>query len=431
MSHSPMQNMSSEELQSTLRELQNRHKAFCAEGHALDMTRGKPAGEQLDLANAMLDLPGAEQFRTTGGVDTRNYGGLEGLPEARALLAAMLDVKPDAVLMGGNSSLTLMHDAVVRALLHGVPGGQGPWKTGGADGVKFLCPVPGYDRHFSICEHFNIEMIPVPMTAEGPDMDAVESLVARDASIKGIWCVPRYSNPTGCVYSDAVVDRLARMQCAAPDFRIFWDNAYAVHHLTESPQPLKSISAACTAAGNPDRPYLFASTSKISFAGSGISAFAASPANVADAKKHLSMQTIGPDKVNQWRHVQFFENIDGVHAHMRKHAAIIAPKFQRVLEIFRAELEGRGIADWTEPDGGYFISLDVPEGCAARVVSLAGEAGVKLTPAGATFPYRKDTRDANLRIAPTLPAMSEIETAMRILCVCVRLAAAEKLIGRI
>ncbi|MCB1322276.1 MAG: aminotransferase class I/II-fold pyridoxal phosphate-dependent enzyme, partial [Leptospiraceae bacterium] len=352
MSHSPMQNMSSEELQSTLRELQNRHKAFCAEGHALDMTRGKPAGEQLDLANAMLDLPGAEQFRTTGGVDTRNYGGLEGLSEARALLAAMLDVESDAVLMGGNSSLTLMHDAVVRALLHGVPGGQGPWKTGGADGVKFLCPVPGYDRHFSICEHFNIEMIPVPMTAEGPDMDAVESLVARDASIKGIWCVPRYSNPTGCVYSDAVVDRLARMQCAAPDFRIFWDNAYAVHHLTESPQPLKSISAACTAAGNPDRPYLFASTSKISFAGSGISAFAASPANVADAKKHLSMQTIGPDKINQWRHVQFFQNIDGVHAHMRKHAAIIAPKFQRVLEIFRAELEGRGIADWTEPSGG-------------------------------------------------------------------------------
>ena len=410
----------------TLRtELEQRYDAFKARGLALDMTRGKPSAAQLDLAVDLLTLPGAGDFKTAAGVDGRNYGGLEGIPELREIFSAMLEVPADRILIGGNSSLTMMHDVIVRALLKGVPGGETPW--GKLHEVKMLCPCPGYDRHFSICERFGIEMITVPMNADGPDMDAVEELVGEDGFIKGIWCVPKYSNPTGVTFSDAVVDRLASMKTAAPDFRIIWDNAYAEHHLGANPDPLKEILAACAAAGNPDRALVFASTSKISFAGSGVSAMAASADNIADQKKHLSMQTIGPDKINQLRHVRFFGNIDGVRAHMQKHAAILKPKFDAVDALFTKELGDSGVAVWSKPNGGYFVNLDVLDGTATETVRLAGECGVKLTGAGATFPYKKDPNDRNIRIAPSLPPLEEVETAMAVVAVCALLTAVQKL----
>lgn len=405
-------------------ELEARYTEVKGRGLQLDMTRGKPSAEQLDLANGLISGLGSTDFKGPDGTDTRNYGGLDGLPEVKQLFADLLETSAAQVIVGGNSSLTLMHDVVVRALLHGVPDGEGPWLRGP---VKFLCVTPGYDRHFAICEHHGIEMVPVEMLADGPDLDAVEALVAADASIKGMWCVPKYSNPTGNTYSASVVARLAAMQTRAKDFRLLWDNAYLVHDLHDTSDPLVEILGACKAAGHENRPIVLASTSKISFAGAGLAALASSPANVADAKKHLGIQTIGPDKLNQLRHLRFFRDVAGIRAHMKLHAALLRPKFESVTRIFQRELGGAGIAAWTEPRGGYFVSLDTMDGCAAAVVKLASDAGVKLTPAGATFPHGRDPRDRNLRIAPSLPPLAQVETAMDVVALCVRLASARKL----
>jgi len=334
-------------------------------------------------------------------------------------------VHPEEVIVGGNSSLTLMHDTIVQALLRGVPGGEQPWRA--LPTVKFLCPSPGYDRHFAICRHLGIEMIVVDMTGDGPDMDAVEHLVAEDGAIKAIWCVPRYSNPTGVTCSQDVVERLAHMPTKAPDFRIFWDNAYAVHHLTDRPLRLRNLLAECKAAGNPDRVFIFGSTSKVSFPGAGVALMAASETNLRHLKAGLAIQTIGPDKLNQLRHVRFFRDMAGIEAHMRKHAAILKPRFEAVTEIFERTLGGLGIAQWTRPQGGYFISVDTLDGCAKAVVAKAAEVGVKLTNAGATFPYGKDPRDRNIRIAPTMPSVEEIRQAMELVAVCIQLVSIDKL----
>ncbi len=399
--------------------LQKKYDEFKTKGLALDMTRGKPCPEQLSLANGMLETVGADSFKTDSGLDCRNYGGVDGLPESKKLFSEFLEVGVDEIIIGGTSSLNMMYDTIARALLLGVLGGK-PWSK--VEGVKFLCPAPGYDRHFSICEHFGIEMIAIKMNSDGPDMDEVERLVAEDSTIKGIWCVPKYGNPTGITYSDEVVERFAKMKCAASDFRIFWDNAYAVHHLSDNKDKLKNILAACKDAGNEDRVYIFGSTSKVSFAGAGVGMMGASKSNVENLVKSISMQTIGPDKLNQLRHLRFFKDMAGIEAHMKRHAEIIKPKFDAVLEILESELGGKGIATWTNPNGGYFISLDVPNGCAKKVVTMAADAGVKLTAAGATFPYKKDLSDSNIRIAPTLPSLDEIKTAMEIVCTCILLA---------
>lgn len=395
------------------------YEAFKARGLKLDLTRGKPAPAQLDLSNELLTLPGEGVYKSADGTDLRNYGGL-GIPEISKIFAPGLQVPAERLLPLGNSSLTLMHDTIVHALLSGVPGGTARWADG--ERVAFLCPVPGYDRHFAVCERFGIEMIQVPMTGEGPDMDVVERLVAEDATIKGMWCVPKYSNPSGISYSDEVVRRLARMRTAAPDFRIFWDNAYVVHDLYETSDPLLNVLRVAAEAGNPNRPLVFGSTSKISLAGAGVAAMAASSANVADAKRHLGIQTIGPDKVNQLRHVRFFRDMAGVQAHMAKHAALLRPRFEAVDRVFARELGGREIATWTKPRGGYFVSLDTLDGCASDVVRLADAAGVKLTPAGSTYPLRRDPNDRNLRVAPSLPPVDQVELAMEVVAVCVQLA---------
>jgi DNA-binding transcriptional MocR family regulator len=415
-----------QELVQSLAQLEASYAAVKQKGLKLDMTRGKPSNEQLDLGNALLTALPASDYKAADGTDTRNYGGLDGLPEMKAIFAELLETTPANVIVGGASSLTMMHDAVVRALLHGVPDGDGPWSK---SKIKFLCPSPGYDRHFAICQHHGIEMIVVGLDANGPDMDAVEKLVAADASIKGMWCVPKYSNPTGETYSADVVQRLAAMKTAAPDFRLFWDNAYAVHDLFDTTDPLVEILGACAKAGNPNRALEFASTSKISFAGAGVAVMASSAANVADAKKHLGIQSIGPDKVNQLRHVRFFQDAAGVKAHMQKHAELLRPKFETVTRIFERELGGSGLAAWTKPRGGYFVSLDLLDGCASEVVRLADEAGVKLTPAGATFPLGKDPRNRNIRVAPSLPPASQVETAMEVVALCVKLVSARKLAG--
>jgi DNA-binding transcriptional MocR family regulator len=399
---------------------ERRYQDFKAKGLKLDMTRGKPSSEQLDLGNALLTNLSLSDYKSADGTDTRNYGGLDGIPEMKAIFAEMMDTTPAQVVVSGNSSLQVMHDTIVRALLHGVPGGDGPWCR--LPKVKFICPTPGYDRHFAICEHHGIEMIAVDLTEHGPDMDQVDRLVASDPSIRGMWLVPKYSNPTGATCSDEVVTRLARMKTAARDFRLMWDNAYAVHDLYEQGDPLSDILSASAAAGHADRPLVFVSTSKISFAGAGIAAMAASPSNIADVKRHAGIQTIGPDKVNQLRHARFFKDFAGVKAHMQKHAALLRPKFEAVTRIFDAELGGKGIASWTTPRGGYFISLDTLDGCASDVVKLADEAGVKLTAAGATFPYGKDPRNRNIRIAPSLPPLAQVEQAMQVVAACVELA---------
>ncbi|WP_437740540.1 aminotransferase class I/II-fold pyridoxal phosphate-dependent enzyme [Sorangium sp. So ce302] len=422
-----LRSLSPDALASLTRELEARFAAFEARGLKLDMTRGKPSSEQLDLANGMLALPGAGDLVASDGSDTRNYGGLDGLPEMKAIFAEMLEVPSEQVIVGGNSSLTMMHDAVVRALIHGVPDGSGPWVK--QPKVKFLCPSPGYDRHFAICEHHGIEMITIDLRDDGPDMDQVEKLVAEDAAIKGMWSVPKYSNPTGTTYSPEVVRRLASMKTAAPDFRLFWDNAYAVHDLYAEGDPLANIVPACQSAGHPNRPIVFASTSKISFAGSGVAAMAGSPANVADAKKHLGIQTIGPDKVNQLRHVRFYKDYKGLLSHMQRHAELMRPKFEAVTTTFERELGGKGIATWTSPRGGYFVSLDTLDGCAKEVVRLANKAGVKLTGAGATYPYGRDPRDRNIRVAPSMPPLDQIRVAMDVVAVCVQLASVRKLAG--
>jgi DNA-binding transcriptional MocR family regulator len=405
-------------------QLETRFNAFKAQGLKLDMTRGKPANAQLDLAAGIFGALGEKDFTAADGTDTRNYGGLDGLPEVKAIFAELLSAPAAQVIIGGNSSLQIMHDTVVRALTHGVPGSGSPW---GKSRVKFLCPSPGYDRHFAICEHFGIDMLPVELNRSGPNMDQVEELVQSDAAIKAMWCVPKYSNPTGCTYSDDVVQRLAKMKTAAPDFRILWDNAYVVHDLYAESDRLLDVLATCQSAGNANRPLVFGSTSKISLAGAGIAAMAASPANVADAKRHLTIQTIGPDKVNQLRHARFFKDFSGLKAHMAKHAEILRPKFEAVTAIFERELGGKGIAEWTKPRGGYFISLDTLDGCASEVVKLANEAGVKLTQAGATFPYGRDPRDRNIRIAPSLPPLQQIHQAMEVVSVSVALASVRKL----
>jgi aspartate/methionine/tyrosine aminotransferase len=401
-----------------------RHAAYRRRGLALDLTRGKPCPEQLDLSLEMLTCVDERGFRAADGTDCRNYGGLDGLPEAKRLFADLMGVEVEEIVIGGNASLSLMYDTLLRAMVKGVGPDLPPW--GRLPRVRFLCPSPGYDRHFSICEHLGMELIPVSMDDRGPDMAQVERLAAEDEAIKGIWCVPRYSNPTGVVYDPDVVARLAAMPTRAADFRIFWDDAYAVHHLVDTPPPLPDILEACRLAGHPDRVLLFASTSKITFPGSGVALMAGSRRNMDFVRREMFFQTIGPDKLNQLRHVRFLKDREGIAAHMRRHAAILKPKFAAVQATLARELEGAGIARWSCPQGGYFISFDTLPGCARRVVQLAGEAGVKLTPAGATFPLGRDPEDRNIRIAPTFAPLADIGPAMEILAVSTQLAALEQ-----
>jgi len=408
--------------------IRSEYDAFRRRGLALNMTRGKPSEAQLDLANRLLELPGADDYVAADGTDCRNYGGsVQGLPEARAIFARALGAPIEQILLSGGASLALMHDTIVFALLTGVPDGAGPWSAEAP--ISFICPVPGYDRHFAICEQYGIRMLAVPMTGDGPDVDAVEALVATDPSIKGMWCVPKYSNPSGDVYSAETVERLARMRTAAPDFRLFWDNAYAVHHLTDTPYEIANVLELAVQDGTPNRPLMFASTSKITLAGAGLSMVAASPENMRWLVGRMSRQTIGPDKINELRHVRFLRDDDGLKAIMDAHRAILAPKFRAVLDVFADRLRGSGVATWTEPKGGYFVSLDVPDGCAARVVELAKDAGVALTGAGATYPYGKDPHDRNIRIAPTYPSAEEVAQAAEAVALCTLLAASEALLA--
>ncbi len=418
---------SKEELLKLKEELDARYQEAKAKGLHLDMSRGKPSAEQLDLSMGMMDvLHSGVDLKDSEGVDCRNYGVLDGVKEAKQLLGEMSEVSPDNMIIYGNSSLNVMYDTVARAMTHGIMG-HTPWCR--LDKVKFLCPVPGYDRHFAITEYFGIEMIPVPMTPQGPDMDMVEELVSSDPAVKGIWCVPKYSNPQGITYSDETVHRFARLKPAAEDFRIFWDNAYSVHHLYDDDQDfLLEILDECEKAGNPDLVYKFCSTSKISFPGSGVACIATSFNNLKDIKKQLTIQTIGHDKVNQLRHVRFFKNIDGIHAHMRKHAAIMRPKFEAVLDTLEQGLGGLGIGSWIRPKGGYFISFDSLEGCAKAIVAKCREAGVILTGAGATYPYGKDPRDSNIRLAPSFPTREELQMAADLFVLCVKLVSVEKLL---
>ena len=397
---------------------------YAARGLKLDMSRGKPSAEQLDLS---MDLLYMTDYHGEGGTDARNYGSLEGMPEARRFFAEILQVQPQEVIVGGNSSLQMMYDQVALGWRKGFPGGQGPWGKEAAP--KFICPVPGYDRHFRVTEEFGFEMLNVPMGPSGPDMDMVEKLVSEDDSIKGIWCVPKYSNPMGTSYSDETVRRLARLKPAAEDFRIYWDNAYCVHDLYEDKaDQILEILGECEKAGNPNLPIEFCSTSKITFSGAGVSGLITSLENKADILKRLTIQTIGFDKINQLRHVKFLKDIDGVKAHMAKHAAIIRPKFEMILDRFEEELKGLGAGSWIRPNGGYFITFKANEGCAKNIVAKAKEAGVVLTGAGAPYPYKKDPKDSVIRIAPTLPPMEELKEACEVFIVCAKLASVEKLL---
>ena len=411
---------------SELKELREEYARIQEKHYKLDMSRGKPGAEQLALTQDMLGVISTpEDCISEGGFDCRNYGMLDGIPEAKRMFADLLDVEPKSIIVMGNSSLNTMYDEVVRALMFGVPGGKEPWGKQGK--VKFLCPAPGYDRHFAICEATGIEMIPIAMTPTGPDMDQVEALCGADPSVKGIWCVPKYSNPDGIVYSAETVARFARLKPAAPDFRIFWDNAYAVHDFCETPETIPNLLREAAKYGNEDQVLMFASTSKITFPGSGVAILVASDANIAATKYHLGYQTISYDKINQMRHVKFFGNAQGILEHMKRHAAIIRPKFEIVTEALQ-KLDPLGICTYTDPRGGYFLSLNVMDGCAQRVYDLAAGAGVTLTNCGATYPYGKDPHDSNLRIAPTYPSNEELRVAVQILCLCVRLACLEKLI---
>ena len=393
----------------------------------MDMSRGKPSPSQLDVSLGLMDaLNSNSVLKSEDGTDCRNYGVLDGIPEAKKLMADMMGTTADHIIIFGNASLTIMYDSISRSYTHGVLGST-PWCK--LDKVKFLCPVPGYDRHFAITERFGIEMINVPMTQDGPDMDMVEELVANDDSIKGIWCVPKYSNPQGYCYSDETVRRFANLKPAAKDFRIYWDNAYVIHHLYEDNQvEIPDIISECEKAGNPNLVYEFASTSKVSFPGSGIAAMAASAENLADVKKQMTIQTIGYDKLNQLRHVAYFKNIDGLKAHMKKHADAMRPKFEAVLKVLDEELTGAEIGSWVKPLGGYFISFDAMEGCAKKIVAKCKEAGVTLTNAGATFPYGKDPKDSNIRIAPSFPTPEEMAVATDLFVLCVKLVSVEKLL---
>ena len=392
--------MSKEELAALKTELEKAYEDAKGKGLKLDMSRGKPSAAQLDMTMPIMDVLNAESdLKTEAGVDCRNYGVMDGIPEAKALMGAMMGVAPEKVIVCGNASLTIMYNTVSRSVTHGVCGST-PWCK--LDKVKFLCPVPGYDRHFAVTEHFGIEMINIPMTPTGPDMDLVEKYVNEDPAVKGIWCVPKYSNPQGITYSDETVKRFAALKPAAEDFRIFWDNAYGIHDLYEDDKDeLLDIMTECEKAGNPDMVYIFASTSKVSFSGSGIAAIAASEKNLADIRKTMTIQTIGYDKINQLRHVRYFKDINGLRAQMKKEADILRPKFEAVISTLEAELSGLGIGEWIKPKGGYFISFNTMEGCAKAVVAKCKEAGVVLTGAGATYPYGKDPKDSNIRIAPS------------------------------
>jgi len=414
--------MDSKTLQEYRAGLLKRYEDFKSQSLKYNMSRGVPCKEQLDLSMGMLDITDYKSDDS----DFRNYGGIDGIPEAKQLFAELLEAELDEVIVGGNSALNMIYDTIARAMSFGVLGSEVAW--GKLPKVKILCPSPGYDRHFAICELFGIEMIVVDMKSDGPDIDAVEKIVSEDETVKGILCVPKYSNPDGITYSDEVVDRLARMKTKAKDFRIFWDNAYAVHHLYSKGDTLKNILKACKDAGNEDRVFVYFSTSKISFPGAGVAAMATSKANASMIKKQLSIQMIGPDKMNQFRHVRFFKNKDNIEAHMRKHAEIIEPKFSAVLDILSAELGGKEIAWWKKPNGGYFISLNTLDGCAKEVVTMTAEAGVLITPAGATFPYGKDPRDRNIRIAPSFPSVNELKNAIEIFCVCIQIASINKLL---
>lgn len=418
--------MNKEQLAAEKERLEQQFNEYKAKGLKLDMSRGKPSPDQLDLSMEIMDHYGNE-YVSENGIDCRNYGILDGIPEAKAIFSEMLEVSSEQIIIGGNSSLQLMYDFVIRALQLGVLGSEKPWCK--YDKVKFLCPVPGYDRHFAICESLGIEMINIDYKSDGPDMDEVERLVSSDESIKGIWCVPMYSNPTGISYSDEVVRRFAMLKPAAKDFRILWDNAYCVHHLSDEHDKIINIIEECEKAGNPDMVVEFASTSKISFPGSGVAVIAASKANIDFIKSQLTFQTIGYDKLNQLHHVQYFRDINGIMEHMKRHAAIVKPKFDAVLSALDREIAPLGIGEWNSPRGGYFISFDSLDGCAKRIVGLAKDAGVVMTGAGATYPYCRDPRDSNIRIAPTYPTVDELNLAMEIFCICVKLASVEKLLG--
>ena len=424
----PYAEMTKEELQELRKQLSTKYREYQGKDLRLDMSRGKPSVDQLDLSMGMMDVLSSDDDLTCeDGTDCRNYGVLDGIKEAKELLGDMMEVHPDQIIIYGNSSLNVMYDTVSRSMTQGVMGNT-PWCK--LDKVKFLCPVPGYDRHFAITEYFGIEMINVPMTPTGPDMDIVEELIANDDSIKGIWCVPKYSNPQGISYSDETVRRFARLKPAAPDFRIYWDNAYTIHHLYDHDQDhLIEILAECKRAGNPDLVYKFASTSKVSFPGSGIAAIACSQNNLVDIKKQLKIQTIGHDKVNQLRHVRFFGDIHGMVEHMRKHADIMRPKFEAVIEILERELGGLGIGSWTSPKGGYFISFDSLDGCAKSIVGRCKKAGLIMTGAGATYPYGKDPHDSNIHIAPSYPPLSDLILAMELFALCVKIVSIDKLLA--
>ena len=419
--------MSKEELLTLQAELNQQYAEAKAKGLNLDMSRGKPSATQLNVSLGLLDaINASSDLKAENGTDCRNYGVLDGIPEAKRLMADMMGTTPEHIIVYGNASLNIMYDQIARAEIFGICGNT-PWCK--LDKVKFLCPVPGYDRHFAITEEFGIEMINIPMTEDGPDMDMVEQYVNNDVAVKGIWCVPKYSNPQGVVYSDETVRRFANLKPAAADFRIFWDNAYVVHHLYEDNQAqILNILDECEKAGNPDIVFQFCSTSKVSFPGAGIAAISASAANIADIKKRLTIQTIGHDKINQLRHVKFFKDQKGVQEHMMKQAAIIRPKFEMVEEMFTEEIASRGIGTWMHPLGGYFISFEALEGCAKKIVEKCKEAGVVLTGAGSPYPYKKDPKDSVIRIAPTYPSMDELKEAVKVFTVVVRLVSVDKLL---
>lgn len=419
--------MTQEELLQEKTALENEYKKIKELGLDLNLTRGKPSPAQLDLSMDMYDmLHSGIELVAEDGTDCRNYGGMEGIGEAKRLLAGFMGCWPEDVIVYGNASLSIMYDSISRSMTHGVLGST-PWCK--LDRVKFLCPVPGYDRHFSITEHFGIEMINIPMTPEGPDMDLVEKLVSEDDAVKGIWCVPKYSNPQGITYSDETVRRFAALKPAAEDFRIYWDNAYAVHDLYEDERDeLLPIMNECVKAGNPDIVYQFCSTSKVTFSGAGMSAMAASEANRESIRKQMSVQTIGHDKIKQWVHCRYLKDMDGVRAHMKKHAALVRPKFEAVETVLEQEIVSRGIGSWIKPKGGYFICFESMEGCAKAIIAKAKEAGITLTAAGAPFPYKKDPKDSTIRIAPTFPDIEEMKQAAQALAVCIRLVSAEKLL---
>lgn len=420
-----LSDLSRDELTALHADLTKAYDDLVGSGLTLDLTRGKPSPAQLDLSDELLALPGDGNYRDRSGADLRNYGGA-GLLELREIFAPLLNVPVDQLVAGENASLAVMHDTIVFSLLKGTPDGGTPWVQ---SPTKFLCPVPGYDRHFALCEQFGIEMIPVPLTADGPDLEVVRELVANDPAIRGMWIVPTYANPNGVVYTEEVTQALVEMPTAAADFKLFWDNAYAVHHLTDAETPAIDILGLAAAAGNPDRVFLFASTSKVTFAGAGVSFFAGSPNTVAWYAKQTAKRTIGPDKINQLRHALFLKDADGVRALMAKHRALIAPKFEQVTSILDQRLGDYEAAEWTHPIGGYFISLDVADGTATRVVELAKGAGIAMTGAGAAYPYGKDPRDRNIRIAPTFPSPQDVAAAIEGLSTCVLLARTEQLLA--